>query len=209
MDGEMRTSMSTGCRDQLPLALRSLDHYTLIVADARQACDFHVSALGFTLLRVQDVGVDSDADGSSYAMRNYILTIPGEPGKTCVITEGLSDESIFTKYLRIYGPGIHHIAYCVEDLDAVVASLRSVGTGFTSNDVVRDPTTGLRQIFIDRAHAGYFVELIERSTKAAEGIFTNTNMSRLVRTMSSYLPAASSGCTPTNEPKCGCDGTEV
>lgn len=43
------------------------------------------------------------------------------------------------------------------------------------------------QLFIDREHAGYFIELIERSENAPAGSFINDNLSRLAATMSSYV----------------------
>lgn len=170
----------------LPLSLCELDHYTLIVADGQAVSDFHTRALGFTLLRIQDVGTQDPAE-STQAMRNYILALPGPPGRTCVVTEGLAEESIFSQYMRKYGPGIHHVAYSVADLQAAVDALRAAGVKFTSPEILRDPGSGLRQIFIERQHAGYFVELIERTEEAQGGYFASTNMSRLVQTMASYV----------------------
>ena len=170
----------------LPLTLGWLDHYTLIVIDGQASCDFHTQFLGFKFLRIQDVGTTNPAD-RSFAMRNYILQVPGNNAQTCVITQGLSEESIFTLYMRKYGAGIHHVAYAVSDIESSVAALRAGGIGFTSSDILRDPVSGLRQIFIQRDHAGYFIELIERTAHAPAGAFTPTNMSRLVETMTSYV----------------------
>lgn len=179
----------------LPLSLCDLDHYTLIVADGQAVSDFHTRALGFTLLRIQDVGTEDPAV-RTYAMRNYILALPGPPGRTCVVTEGLAEESIFTQYMSKYGPGIHHVAYAVSDLQAAVDTLRAAGVRFTSPEILRDPGSGLRQIFIERQHAGYFVELIERTQDAQGGYFANTNMSRLVQTMASYVAPAAAPAAP-------------
>lgn len=170
----------------LPLALGPLDHYTLIVPDGKASCDFHVNCLGFRFLRMQDVGTE-DKNDLSRAMRNYILELPGADGRTCVITEGLCETSIFTRYMQKFGAGIHHVAYAVTDIESCIAALRQVGTVFTSSEILRDPISNLRQIFIDRGHAGYFIELIERSDNAPSGYFTNTNMSRLAATMDSYV----------------------
>lgn len=170
----------------LPLTLGALDHYTLIVPDGKASCDFHVNCLGFRFLRMQDVGTEDKTD-LSRAMRNYILEIPASDGRTCVITEGLCETSIFTRYMRKFGAGIHHVAYAVTDIEASIAALRAAGTVFTSTEILRDPLSNLRQIFIDRDHAGYFIELIERTGDAPVGYFTNTNMSRLAATMDSYV----------------------
>ena len=183
----------------LPLSLGDLDHYTLIVADGQAVSDFHTGALGFTLVRIQDVGIEDPAMRTQ-AMRNYILALPGPPGRTCVVTEGLAEESIFSQYLRKYGPGIHHVAYSVTDLQAAVDTLRAAGVHFTSPEILRDPGPGLRQIFIERQHAGYFIELIERTKDAQGGYFANTNMSRLVQTMASYVAPVTSSVAPAPAP---------
>lgn len=178
--------MTTPEREALPITLEDLDHYTLIVADGKSVSDFHVDTLGFKFLRLQDVGTEPGAD-PTFAMRNYVLEVPGPGRRICVITEGLNEESLFTKYMRKYGPGIHHVAYSVKDIKAAVATLRQSGVCFTSEAILRDPTSGLRQIFIERKHPGYFLELIERTQAAEVGYFANVNMSRLVETMASYV----------------------
>lgn len=179
-------STSAPLSPALPLSLEFLDHYTLIVPDGKASSDFHVNCLGFRLLRTQDVGTE-DKNDFSHAMRNYILELPGSSGRTCVITEGLSETSIFTRFMIKYGPGIHHIAYAVSNLEACVAALRAAGTAFTSAAILRDPVSNLRQIFIERSHAGYFIELIERTEHTPGGYFTNQNMSGLAATMDSYV----------------------
>lgn len=45
-----------------------------------------------------------------YDMVNYILSLPQKDGTTCVVTEGLNDQTVFRKFLKKYGPGIHHVA---------------------------------------------------------------------------------------------------
>mgnify|MGYP001817635950 CR=1 FL=1 len=181
----------------LPLELRVLDHYTLIVEDAAAVAHFHTEVLGFKPLRIQEVNTGSVAEGQ-FDMLNHVLQIPGTHKRVLVITEGLTEDSIFRRYLREYGPGVHHLAYEVQDLDGSLATLQAAGFHTTSNSVLKDPLTGLRQVFIDRRHAGYFVELIERTETADSGVFTHDNMAALARTMIQYLSAG-------DEPDTACD----
>lgn len=169
----------------LPLQLSSIDHYTLNVADGKAVANFHVDVLGFKFVGIQDVNTGSAPDGEN-DMRNYILQIPSSES-VCVITQGLTEDSIFTQYLHKYGPGIHHVAYAVDDLEKAVAVLWENEVKTTSQEILRDPVTGLRQIFIDRQHSGYFIELIERTEQAQSGVFANQNMARLAHTMDEYL----------------------
>lgn len=191
--------MSSNLAAELPLILQEFDHYTLIVSDGQRVCDFHCEVLGFQLLRIKDVGVE-DPNFTSFAMRNYILAVPGFAGRTCIITQGLAEDSLFTKYLRKFGPGIHHVAYSVQDLPAAFATLRAAGVQFTSAEILRDPSSGLRQVFIERQHAGYFVELIERTQEAQGGYFADINMRRLVGTMASYLAEETPSATAKEIP---------
>ncbi|MCA9706873.1 MAG: VOC family protein [Myxococcales bacterium] len=170
----------------LPLSLGSLDHYTLIVDDAAAVATFHEQVLGFEPLRVLKINAGSVPPGQ-YDMINHVLKIPDTDDQVLVITEGLSEDSIFSRYLRAYGPGVHHVAYEVDDIEAALAFMRSRGVKTTSSEVLRDPLTGLRQIFLDRVHGGYFIELIERTSAADSGTFVDENMAALAQTMTSYL----------------------
>jgi catechol 2,3-dioxygenase-like lactoylglutathione lyase family enzyme len=177
---------------RLPLALGQLDHYTLIVADAAASAAFHVDVLGFRPLRIQRVNAGSAPPGQ-HDMLNHVLELPDAPGRVLVITEGLNPDSIFSRYLDRYGPGVHHVAYEVDDLESARARLLEAGIRLTSDAILRDPLTGLRQVFVAREHAGYFVELIERTAASGDGAFTEHNMEALARTMTGYLGDAPAG----------------
>jgi methylmalonyl-CoA/ethylmalonyl-CoA epimerase len=170
----------------LPLQLSSIDHYTINVEDGEAAANFHIDVLGFGFVGIQDVNTGAAPEGE-HDMRNYILQIPQSPDRVCVITQGLREDSIFTQFLRKYGPGVHHVAYAVDDLEKAVTLLWENKIETTSREILRDPLTGLRQIFIAREHCGYFIELIERTDQAQAGVFANQNMSRLAQTMDGYL----------------------
>lgn len=187
----------------LPLVLGALDHYTLIVPDAAAVAAFHVGVLGFRPLRIQRVNAGSVPQGE-HDMLNHVLELPGAPGRVLVVTEGLNPASIFSRYLERYGPGVHHVAYEVRQLEAARAALLGAGVRLTSEEILRDPLTGLRQVFIAREHAGYFVELVERTEAATGGAFTEHNMAALARTMTGYLgepapPAAVEGAELSQE----------
>ena len=176
------------------LELGQLDHYTIVTEDAQRACDFHVQVLGFHYLRTQNINTGTVAAGD-VDMINHILAVPGMPGVLCVITEGRTEATIFRRYLRQYGEGIHHVAYQVSHLDRTFQTLRRAGVHFTSPEILRDPLSGLRQVFIGREHAGYFLELIERTetppeseSESDEVYFVDNNMSSLAKTMEPYLP---------------------
>jgi len=169
-----------------PLSLGRFDHYTLIVPDAEASTRFHIDILGFGWVREQKVNAGSAPEGE-FDMLNHVLHLPGDPSRVVVITEGLTESSIFRKYLDAHGPGVHHIAYTVDDLAGAFAKLEAEGITMTSDRIVHDPLSGLRQVFLGREQTGYFIELIERTDAAEEGTFKEDNMAELANTMKSYL----------------------
>ncbi|RJV00064.1 MAG: VOC family protein [Candidatus Poseidoniales archaeon] len=169
-----------------PIELGEFDHYTLIVEDARAVAEFHINKLGFKPARIQMVNAGSAPDGE-YDMLNHILWLPGSDEKVVVVTEGLTEESIFYRYYWTYGAGIHHVAYTVDDIDETLEKLREHGVETTSDNILQDPVSGLKQIFLDREHCGYFIELIERNETSGAGEFVEDNMSALANTMEGYL----------------------
>ncbi|MBO85282.1 MAG: hypothetical protein CL927_07980 [Deltaproteobacteria bacterium] len=168
------------------LQLGELDHYTLIVRDAFSVARFHVDVLGFRPARIQLVNAGA-APAGSHDMLNHVLWLPGSTEKVMVVTEGLTEDSIFRRYLEEFGPGVHHVAYAVDDIEAALEQLRARGVRTTSEQILRDPVSGLRQIFLSREHCGYFLELIERGDRTVAGNFVEDNMAALANTMHQYL----------------------
>jgi len=169
-----------------PIDLGEFDHYTLIVDDAQAVADFHVNVLGFRPNRIQLVNAGSVPEGE-YDMLNHILWLPGSEERVMVVTEGLTEESIFYRYWWRYGSGVHHVAYTVDNIDETLQKLRECGVETTSEDILQDPVSGLKQIFLAKKHCGYFVELIERNDNVNAGEFVEDNMSALANTMQGYL----------------------
>jgi|MDTC01.2.fsa_nt_gb lactoylglutathione lyase/methylmalonyl-CoA/ethylmalonyl-CoA epimerase len=159
-----------------------LDHYTLIVEDAEAVSSFHSEMLGFELLEVRPLNTGT-AQAGEFDMLNYIMRFPGETDRTLVITEGLTDESVFRRHLRDHGPGIHHMAYQVDDIETAVETLRRAGAKLLSDTIMRDERSGLRQIFVELPGAGYTLELIERRHRSLSSEFEDQNMVGLAKSI--------------------------
>lgn len=182
-----------------PIELGEFDHYTLIVENAREVADFHINVLGFRQANIQLVNAGSAPPGE-YDMLNHILWLPGSDEKVMVVTEGLTENSIFYRYYWRYGPGVHHVAYTVDDIDETLEKLRNHGVETTSEEILQDPISGLKQIFLAKEHCGYFVELIERNDKISAGEFVEDNMSALANTMQGYLDESENELTEESNP---------
>ncbi|MEC9466228.1 MAG: VOC family protein [Myxococcota bacterium] len=186
----MSTMISDSNNQDAVCRLGQLDHYTLIVDNAESVARFHTDMLGFELMDVRPLNTGTAASGD-FDMLNYIMRFPDDSDRTLVITEGLTDDSIFRRQLRSHGPGIHHLAYQVEDIDGAVVALQSAGVRLLSDEIIRDVRSGLRQIFVEIPGAGYTLELIERTAKLSAKTFDDNNMVGLAMSMT--------GDTPTGE----------
>ena len=179
-------------KNDFPIKCYNIDHYTLIVPNAKAVADFHQNVLGYKLLNTLLVNAGSAPKGK-HDMLNYVMSWPNSKKGVLVVTEGLTESSIFHQFLLKFGQGIHHIAFEVEEIEKSFNLLVKNGIELTSDKILRDPLSGLRQFFISSKYTGVFIELIERKNgseygKAAEqGFFTHDNMSGLAKTMQSYL----------------------
>jgi|GEM_PF-2673657 len=175
-----------------PIKCFNIDHYTLIVPNAKVVADFHQNVLGYKLINTILVNAGSASEGK-HDMLNYVLGWPNSEKGVMVVTEGLTKESIFHKFYEKFGQGIHHVAFEVDDIEDIFELLITKGIEITSDKILRDPLSGLRQFFISNKYAGFFIELIERKsetedkTSEKQGFFTQDNMSGLAHTMKSYL----------------------
>jgi methylmalonyl-CoA epimerase len=73
----------------------------------------------------------------------------------------LSPETAVGKFLAKRGPGLHHVAYRVEDIEAALAELREAGVKLIDSE----PRIGIRQSRVaflhPRATDGVLTELVE------------------------------------------------
>ena len=200
---DVRHHSATCVASLLPITLKALDHYTLICDDAKRVADFHIDVLGFRFVRIQEVNTGTVPNGE-IDMLNYVLTPPGNPNVTMVVTEGLNDQTIFRKYMKKFGHGIHHVAFEVDNIAAAFATIRDYGITTTSPKITTDMLSGLKQFFIEPCHAGFFIELIERPDSVRhEGrieedsnFFTHDNMADLARSIAKHV--AESGTPSSN-----------
>lgn len=99
------------------LSLGEIDHYTLIVENAEKTAEFHINFLGFNFQYKKCINSGTVCD-PDHDMINYVLTLPSNPTIFCVITQGMNEETVFKKYYRKFGEGIHHIAFKVDNLES-------------------------------------------------------------------------------------------
>ena len=98
------------------IQLKRLDHYTLITNNAKLTSTNHTNILKYKLDKIQPINSGTvSGDKGEIDMLNYVMKPPlsnersdGDRELVMVVTEGLNDETVFRKYMKKFGEGIHH-----------------------------------------------------------------------------------------------------
>lgn len=130
----------------------AIDHVGIAVADLDEALDFY--AKNFDLRSVHE------EVNEEQGVREAMLAV-GDSGSCIQLLAPLRPDSPIGKFLDRNGPGIQQMAYRVEDIDAVSATLRDRGVRLLY-EVPKNGTAGSRVNFIHPKDAGgVLVELVE------------------------------------------------
>jgi methylmalonyl-CoA/ethylmalonyl-CoA epimerase len=128
-----------------------LDHIAIAVPDLDAAVRRFVDDLGLSL--------DGQDDVPSQKTRTAFIPVAG-PTRIELVTP-IGGEGPIQAALDKRGPGLHHICFRVDDLDADVARLKAKGWAFTT----ASPTAGAhgtRVIFVHpKSAGGVLIELSE------------------------------------------------
>jgi methylmalonyl-CoA epimerase len=133
-----------------------IDHVGLAVADLDEAIDLHVDVYGLTLVHretIEEQGVEA-----------ALLDI----GESHVeLLAPLREDTPVGRFLAKHGPGLHHIAYRVEDIELSLRTLRDAGLRL----IDETPRAGMRASRIAFLHpsaaGGVLTELVEPAKVAA------------------------------------------
>ena len=130
----------------------AIDHVGVAVADFDAAVGFYRDVLGMRLLH-EEV---NEEQGVREAMMGV-----GSSGSCVQILAPLSPQTTIGKFLERSGPGLQQVAYRVEDIDAVSATLRERGVRLLYPEPKRG-TANSRVNFVHPKDAGgVLVELVE------------------------------------------------
>ena len=136
----------------------AIDHVGVAVRDVDAAIAFYRDTYGMSLLH--------EETNEDQGVREAMMGV-GASGSCIQLLAPISPESTIAKFLDRSGPGIQQIAYRVEDLDAVSATLRERGMRLLF-DAPRRGTADSRTNFIHPKDAGgILVELVEPAASPA------------------------------------------
>ena len=100
-----------------------IDHIGVAVADLESAIDLHTRAYGMPLVHretIAEQGVEA------------VLLDVGE--SHVELLKPLSEDTAVGKFLAARGPGLHHVAYQVADIDAALAAREAGGDAADRRD---------------------------------------------------------------------------
>lgn len=129
------------------------DHVTAVVADVEAAAEM--------LARLLERAPVAAVTLPGMAVRTFVVdgveihvNAPTGPGPVA-------------DFFKASGPGIHHLALRLEDLDAGLVGLHA--RGFRTLGAPVETAPGLREVFLDpRTTCGLFIQLVERREAAGQ-----------------------------------------
>ena len=133
--------------------IKKISHIAVVVPELDEAMTFWVDALGLTLDHVEHV----DNQGVDVAF------LPA--GESDVeLLRPVDEESGVARYLQKRGPGLHHICFEVDDIEATLARLKSFDIPLINEEPI-DGTGDKRIAFVHpKGTGGVLVELYELTT---------------------------------------------
>ncbi len=136
-----------------PLRLRSIDHTGMVVASLDESITLYRDVLGLPLVH-REMLTEQGVEAALLNIGDSHIEL---------ITPVRADSGV-ARFLAERGPGLHHIAYRVNDIDAALASLSAAGMRL----IDEQPRTGIRGSRVAFLHpkavGGVLTELVEPAT---------------------------------------------
>ncbi|HEY3309462.1 MAG TPA: methylmalonyl-CoA epimerase [Desulfuromonadaceae bacterium] len=130
--------------------LQKINHIGIAVQSIDATVPFYRDSLGMVLLGIEEV--------PEQKVKVAMLEI-GE--SKIELLEPTSDDSPVAKFIEKNGPGIHHLAYEVQDIEAAIAKLVATGTRMI-DEKPRDGAHGTRIAFLHpKSSGGVLTELCQ------------------------------------------------
>lgn len=130
--------------------IKKIDHIAIVVPDIAQALGFWQEALGLQLQQIEEVP----------EQQSSIAFLPLGNSEIELVSP-TTDDSGIARYLHKRGPGMHHLCFEVDDIEGMLAQLRSRGVRLI-NETPLSGTGGKRLAFIHpESTNGVLVELYE------------------------------------------------
>ncbi len=133
---------------------KKIDHIGIAVQSIEEALPFYAGSLNLKLEKIEEV--------PSEKVKVAFMTI----GETRFeLLEPTADDSPIAAFLQKRGPGIHHIALAVDNIDERIEEMKTKGIKMI-NDTAKEGADDARIAFIHpKSTAGVLYELTEKAVK--------------------------------------------
>jgi methylmalonyl-CoA/ethylmalonyl-CoA epimerase len=133
-----------------------IDHIGVAVADLEAAIALHADTYGMVVAHRETV--------AAQGVEAVLLDV----GENHVeLLRPLGDETPVGRFLACRGPGLHHVAYQVADIEAALADLRTAGVRLI-DEAPRTGIRGSRVAFLHpSASGGVLTEIVQPATVQA------------------------------------------
>jgi methylmalonyl-CoA/ethylmalonyl-CoA epimerase len=130
--------------------IKRIDHIAIVVEDIDSALGFWSEALGLELDHVEDIP----------EQKSIVAFLPAG-GSEVELVKPTTDDSGVARYLKKRGPGMHHICFEVDDIEAALTHLKGKGVRLI-NETPITSADGKKLAFVhpESTH-GVLVELYE------------------------------------------------
>lgn len=136
--------------------LNRIDHVAIVVDDIDQALTFWRDGMGLEVSHIEDVP----------GQQSIVAFLPTERGDIELVKPTDEDSGI-ARFLEKRGPGMHHLCFQVEDLQAKLDAMRAKGIRLINEEPVIG-SEGKRVAFIHpESTQGVLVELYEVAQQQA------------------------------------------
>ena len=130
----------------------------------------HVDHVGFAVANIDEaVTLYKDAfdvqewEYIDMPERHMVVAVANVNGTLLELIAPTSDDAAFAKFLRDRGPGMHHVAYRVDDIAASLAEVKARGI----RAIDEEPRPGLHDTLVAFLHPkstqGVLVELVQHT----------------------------------------------
>lgn len=134
--------------------LGRIDHVGVVVDDLDAAVRLYAEVLGMPLVHRETIA-EQDVEA--------VLLDVGE--SHVELLKPLGPDGPVGKFLAKKGPGLHHVAYGVDDVDAALEALKAAGTRL----IDETPRVGIRRSRIAFLHPASTGGVLTEIVQAAEG----------------------------------------
>jgi methylmalonyl-CoA/ethylmalonyl-CoA epimerase len=131
---------------------RRIDHVGIAVADLDQAIAFYELAFGVTPVH--------EEINEEQGVREAMLAV-GDGETRIQLLAPLTDDSTIAKFLDRAGPGVQQVAYTVDDVEEVAATLRARGMRVLYDRARRGTAGSLVNFVHPKDTGGVLVELVQ------------------------------------------------